>query len=44
MSFMLLYQSPVSEVLEIETEGLLCTSPGNEGVGENEGNGGFEYN
>lgn len=35
------YEAPVSVLLEIDVEGVLCASPGNEAVGEEEGNGGF---
>lgn len=36
-----MYESPDFEMMEIESEGVFCTSPGNEGVGEEEGVGGF---
>jgi len=42
MNLDILYESPTSEVIEIETEGLICGSFGNENVGEEEGNGSFE--
>ena len=35
------YESPDSKVMEIENEGMICSSPGNEWVGEEDGNGGF---
>ena len=35
------YQSPILVVIDVEAEGLLCASPGNESVGEENGNGGF---
>jgi hypothetical protein len=35
------YHSPELEMYEILAEGILCSSGGNEGVGEEEGNGGF---
>ena len=31
------YDSPLLRVVEIEPEGVLCNSPGNESVGENDG-------
>ena len=36
-----LYTSPLMEIYEIMTEGVLCSSSGNEGVGEEEGIGSF---
>lgn len=35
------YESPFATILEIDLEGVLCASPGNEYVEEEEGNGGF---
>ncbi len=35
------YKSPDSKVMKIENEGMICSSPGNEWVGEEDGNGGF---
>lgn len=35
------YESPLIVMQEIDFEGVLCASPGNESVGEEEGNGGF---
>lgn len=35
------YETPSMEIYEVLAEGVLCSSPGNEGVGEEEGNGGF---
>jgi hypothetical protein len=35
------YHSPELEMCELLAEGILCSSGGNEGVGEEEGNGGF---
>ena len=35
------YESPIIVMREIDFEGILCASPGNESVGEEEGNGGF---
>ena len=36
-----IYETPSMESYEILTEGVLCNSIGNEGVGEEDGNGGF---
>lgn len=36
-----LYESPSMEAYEVLTEGVLCASPGNEIVGEEEGIGDF---
>lgn len=36
-----IYESPIIVVQEIDFEGILCASPGNESVGEEDGNGGF---
>lgn len=33
--------APSVDVVKIENEGVLCSSPGTEGVGEDVGNGGF---
>ena len=38
-----IYEAPVAEVMFVETEGVFCSSPGNEIIGEEEGNGGFIY-
>ena len=35
------YESPLVMTHEIDFEGLICASPGNESVWEEEGNGGF---
>jgi hypothetical protein len=35
------YESPLIVMQEIDFEGVLCASPGNESVGEEEGYGGF---
>jgi hypothetical protein len=35
------YETPLSETIDMEAEGILCASPGNESIGEEEGNGGF---
>lgn len=35
------YESPLIVMQEIDFEGVLCASPGNESVGEEEGSGGF---
>ena len=37
----LTYISPALSLTDIENEGILCSSPGNEGVTEEEGNGDF---
>ena len=36
-----IYETPSTEVYDVLVEGVLCSSPGNEGVGEEDGNGGF---
>lgn len=36
-----IYQSPVAILMDVDMEGVLCASPGNEYVDEEEGNGGF---
>ena len=36
-----MYMTPSMEIYEVLTEGVLCASPGNEGVGEEDGVGGF---
>jgi hypothetical protein len=36
-----IYETPLMEIYEILTEGVLCNSTGNEGVGEEDGIGGF---
>ena len=36
-----IYESPVSVLIDLDVEGVLCASPGNESVGEESGNGGF---
>lgn len=36
-----IYETPSIESYEILIEGVLCNSIGNEGVGEEDGNGGF---
>lgn len=41
MSNKQLYESPISVIVEIKTEYILFASTGNEGVGEEEDNGGF---
>lgn len=41
MTFKDTYQSPDFHVIEMNIEGLLCSSAGNETVGEEEGNGYF---
>lgn len=35
------YETPSFDVYEVLAEGVLCNSTGNEGVGEEDGNGGF---
>ena len=35
------YETPVSMLIEMDIEGVLCASPGNESVGEEDGNGSF---
>lgn len=35
------YETPSMEVYDVIAEGVLCSSPGNEVVGEEDGNGGF---
>ena len=37
----IIYETPSMEVYEVLTEGVLCASPGNESVGEEEGFGSF---
>lgn len=37
----IMYETPSMEVYEVLTEGVLCSSPGTEDVGEEDGNGGF---
>ena len=37
----IIYETPSMEVYDVLVEGVLCSSPGNEGVGEEFGNGGF---
>ena len=37
----MIYETPSMEIYEALPEGILCASPGNEGVGEEDGNGGF---
>lgn len=37
------YEEPIVEAIDIKVEQGFAASPGNEGVGENEGNGGFEF-
>lgn len=41
MKVNVIYEAPVVEVMYVESEGVFCTSPGNEIVGEEEGSGGF---
>lgn len=36
-----IYETPSMEVYDVLVEGVLCSSPGNESVGEEDGNGGF---
>ena len=36
-----MYASPEVEIFEVLAEGVLCSSGGNEGVGEEDGVGGF---
>ena len=36
-----IYETPSMEVYDVLSEGVLCASSGNEGVGEEDGNGGF---
>lgn len=36
-----IYQSPVAILMNVDVEGVLCASPGNERVEEEGGNGGF---
>lgn len=35
------YETPISKAIDMEAEGILCASPGNESIGEEEGNGEF---
>lgn len=35
------YEIPLMEIYEVLAEGVLCSSLGNEGIGEEEGNGDF---
>ncbi len=37
----IMYASPQMEIYEVLAEGVLCSSGGNEGVGEEDGVGGF---
>ena len=37
----LIYETPSIELYEVDVEGVLCARPGNEGVGEEDGNGDF---
>ena len=36
-----IYETPLVKAYVVFVEGVLCTSPGNECVGEEDGNGGF---
>ena len=36
-----IYETPSMKFYEVDMEGVLCASPGNEGVGEEDGNGDF---
>ena len=36
-----IYETPSMDIYEALIEGVLCNSTGNEGVGEEDGNGGF---
>lgn len=37
----IMYEAPLMEVYEVLAEGVLCSSPGNEGLDEENGNGDF---